>query len=76
VIVEDVNYPIRSEKLIEGTITQVRTGAQSVNSPIPAGGLVIRGCPGTEASILANAVVGRPSASGSISARAFSTACR
>ncbi|MBN1476318.1 phosphodiester glycosidase family protein [Candidatus Sumerlaeota bacterium] len=59
VIVEDVNWPIRAEKTVEGTITQVRTGAQSVNSAIPADGLVIRGCPGAEAGVLANAVVGQ-----------------
>jgi Phosphodiester glycosidase len=37
----------------------VRTGAQSVNSAIPADGLVIRGCPGAAAPVLANAVVGQ-----------------
>jgi hypothetical protein len=59
VIVTDVNYPIRSNKLVEGTISEIRTGAQSVNSAIPAGGMVIRGCPGAETSVTANAVVGQ-----------------
>lgn len=58
IVVSDVNYPIRSEKLVQGTITAIRTGAASVNSAIPAGGMIIRASPGAEAALLANAVVG------------------
>jgi hypothetical protein len=58
VIVEDVSYPWRPNKWINGVITDVRTGPGSVNNPIPPDGLVLAACPGAEEELLAHASVG------------------
>ncbi len=58
VIVENVNYPLRPNKTVVGTITAVQTGAASVNNLIPAGGFVLAACPGKETELLSHASVG------------------
>ncbi len=58
VIVEDVNYPLRPNKQLVGTITAVYTGSASLNNSIPADGFVLAACAGAESEILAHATVG------------------
>jgi len=58
VIVEDVSYPWRPNKWISGVITDVRTGPDSVNNPIPPDGFVLAACPGAENELLAHAATG------------------
>ena len=58
VIVEEVNYPFRPNKWVTGRIADVRTGASSVNNPIPADGFVLGACPGMEAELLSHVSVG------------------
>ncbi len=41
VILQDVSYPMRSDKEISGIVSAVLTGAASVNNAIPSGGMVI-----------------------------------
>jgi hypothetical protein len=41
VIVENVSSPLRPDRRVAGTVTDIRTGPASVNNPIPAGGLVL-----------------------------------
>ncbi len=41
VIVEGASGPMRAEKEVAGRVTAVRTGAASLNNPIPAGGFVL-----------------------------------
>jgi hypothetical protein len=60
VIVENVNYPLRPNKRLVGTITAVRTGPLSLNNAIPADGFVLAACSGAEAELLGHAVVGQP----------------
>ena len=40
VIVDGVNYPFRTNKMMSGVVREVRTGANSLNNAIPAGGVV------------------------------------
>ena len=58
IIVEAVNFPLRPNKRLVGTITAIRTGAASLDNPIPAGGFVLAACSGAEAELLNHAVVG------------------
>lgn len=60
IIVENVNGPLRPNKDLVGTITAVRTGAASLNNPIPADGFVLAACSGAEDEVLSHAVVGEP----------------
>ncbi|MCP4246512.1 MAG: hypothetical protein GY778_05635 [bacterium] len=60
VIVGNVSYPWRPNKWIQGVITDVRTGSDSLNNPIPPDGLVLAACPGAEADLLAHTTVGDP----------------
>lgn len=55
VILSNVSYPMRPDKEVVGTVTAVRTGAQSVNNAIPAGGMVLSAA-GTKAATLSSAV--------------------
>lgn len=50
VVVQNASYPLRVGKRVTGVVTQVRTGAQSLNNAIPAGGFVLsaRGTKATE----------------------------
>jgi len=58
VILSGVSYPLRPDKEVSGVVTAVRTGAQSLNNAIPAGGIVLS-AEGTKATTLAaNALVG------------------
>lgn len=57
VILSGVSYPLRPDKEISGIVTAVRTGAQSLNNPIPAGGMVLS-AEGSKASALAGVNVG------------------
>ncbi len=57
-VVNDVNFPIRANKDVVGTITAINTGAASINTTIPSDGFVIRACPGAEATLLSHAAVG------------------
>ena len=52
VILSNVSYPLRPDKEVSGTVTAVRTGAQSLNNAIPAGGMVLS-AEGTKAATLA-----------------------
>lgn len=58
IIVEDVNYPLRPNKEIAGTITAIHTGAASLDNTIPENGLVLAACSGAESELLPHAVVG------------------
>ncbi len=58
VIVNNVTYPMRSDKEISGTVTAIRTGGFSINNPIPAGGLVINANGIPENIVLSNTQVG------------------
>ncbi|MCP4593852.1 MAG: hypothetical protein GY842_24220, partial [bacterium] len=58
IIVEGVNYPLRPNKELVGTITAVHTGSASLNNSIPTDGFVLAACPGAESTLLAHAVVG------------------
>ncbi len=58
VIVENVNYPLRPNKELSGTITAIHTGAASINNAIPEGGFVLAACSGAESEILSHVTVG------------------
>jgi hypothetical protein len=58
VVVENVNYPLRPNKQLVGTITAVQTGSASLNNSIPADGFVLAACAGAESEILSHATVG------------------
>ena len=60
IIVENVNFPLRPNKQLVGTITAVQTGAASLDNPIPPDGFVLAACAGAEAELLGHAVVGDP----------------
>src|ERR1017187_9675945 len=58
VVVSNVSYPIKPEKQVSGVVTSIRTGTASINSAIPAGGMVLS-AQGTAATTLsANVAVG------------------
>lgn len=59
VILSDVSYPMRPNKNVSGVVTAVRTGAQSLNNAIPAGGMVISANGTDAATLAASAVVGQ-----------------
>ena len=52
VVLSNVSYPLRPDKEVSGIVTAVRTGAQSLNNTIPAGGMVLS-AEGTKAATLA-----------------------
>jgi Phosphodiester glycosidase len=58
VMVEDVNFPLRPEKRMVGRIAAIRTGSQTVNTSIPAGGFILRAASASDTVLLNNAVVG------------------
>ncbi len=75
VILTDVSYPMRPNKTVTGIVSAVKTGAESVNNAIPAGGMVISAS-GDKASVLAsNVAVGdRVAVKGDISVPSFNNA--
>ncbi|MBN1476319.1 phosphodiester glycosidase family protein [Candidatus Sumerlaeota bacterium] len=58
VIVEDVSFPMRPDKAIEGTVTAVRTGAESIDNAIPSGGFVLAARDAPADTVLAHVSVG------------------
>lgn len=58
VIISNVSYPMRPDKEVIGTVTAVRTGAQSPNNSVPAGGLVLSAHGTKAATLAANTAVG------------------
>ncbi|GJM24081.1 MAG: hypothetical protein DHS20C16_04960 [Phycisphaerae bacterium] len=58
VIVENVNYPLRPNKELVGTITAIHTGAASTDNAIPENGFVLAACSGAEATLLSHVTVG------------------
>lgn len=52
VVLQNVNLPVRANKLMAGRVVQVLVGAQTPTS-IPAGGVVLSGAPGVGAAFLA-----------------------
>jgi Phosphodiester glycosidase len=58
VIVEDVSFPLRPDKTIEGTVTAVRTGASSADNAIPADGFVLAARDAPATTLLAHVSVG------------------
>jgi hypothetical protein len=58
IIVENVNYPLRPNKDLVGTITAIHTGAASINNAIPEDGFVLAACSGAELELLPHATVG------------------
>lgn len=58
VILSNVSYPMRPDKEVIGTVTAVRTGAQSLNNALPAGGLVLSAHGTKAATLAANTAVG------------------
>mgnify|MGYP003767976057 CR=1 FL=1 len=58
VILSNVSYPMRPDKEVMGTVTSVRTGAQSLNNVIPAGGLVLSAHGAKASTLAANVAVG------------------
>ncbi|MCC5875153.1 MAG: phosphodiester glycosidase family protein [Candidatus Sumerlaeia bacterium] len=58
VILEGVNYPSRPGKWLSGTVTAIRTGADSRNNPIPAQGAVLSARDDRATVLLNNVSVG------------------
>lgn len=58
VVLANVSYPMRPDKEVAGTVTAVRTGAQSLSNAIPAGGLVLSAHGAKAAALAANVSVG------------------
>ncbi len=59
VVVENVNYPLRPNKWVQGEITAVHSGASSLDNDIPAGGFVLSACSGAAGDLLEHVVVGQ-----------------
>jgi len=55
IVLQNVTYPLRVNKRVTGVVSAVRTGADSINSAIPAGGMVLS-ARGTKAGLLQSAV--------------------
>jgi hypothetical protein len=59
-LVSGVNFPLRPEKVMQGTIAQIRTGAQTQDSPIPFEGFTLRATDASDTVLTANATIGDP----------------
>jgi Phosphodiester glycosidase len=58
IVVEGVNYPMRSNKLMRGTITAVRKGQHSLNNPISEDGFILAACGSGADELISHATTG------------------
>jgi hypothetical protein len=58
VILENVSYPMRSDKEVSGIVSAIKTGSASINNTVPPGGMVLHAWGIPESAVLANTQVG------------------